>query len=55
MQQPAVADDEVAGFDTDVHLAGLIQVKLEGVGLSSRAPPMAPARPHPQPEFDYAA
>ena len=28
---------------------------LEGVGLPSRAPPIAPARPHPQPELDFAA
>ena len=28
---------------------------LEGVGLPSRAPPIAPARPDPQSEFDYAA
>ena len=28
---------------------------LEGVGLPSRAPPIAPARPHPQGEFDYAS
>ena len=32
-----------------------IQRYLEGVGLPSRAPPIAPARPHPQHEFDYAA
>ena len=29
-----------------------IQRYLEGVGLPSRAPPIAPARPHPQHEFD---
>ena len=28
---------------------------LEGVGLPARPPPMAPARPHPQAELDYAA
>ena len=28
---------------------------LEGVGLPPRAPPIAPARPHPQPELDFAA
>ena len=28
---------------------------LEGVGLPSRAPPIAPACPDPQHEFDYAA
>ena len=28
---------------------------LKGVGLPSRAPPIAPARPHPQTQFDYAA
>ena len=32
-----------------------IQCYLEGVGLPSRAPPIAPARPHPQPELDFAA
>ena len=32
-----------------------IERYLEGVGLPSRAPPIAPARLHPQPEFDYAA
>ncbi len=34
-----------------------IRTYLEGVGLSARAPPIAPARPHPQHEFDmdYAA
>ena len=32
-----------------------IQRYLEGVGLPSRAPPIAPARPHHQHEFDYAA
>ena len=32
-----------------------IQAYLVGVGLPSRAPPIAPARPHPQSEFDYAA
>ena len=31
-----------------------IKVYLEGVGLPSLAPPIAPARPHPQSEFDYA-
>lgn len=31
-----------------------IQRYLEGVGLPSRAPPIAPARPDPQREFDYA-
>ena len=29
-----------------------IQRYLEGVGLPSRAPPIAPARPHPQHEFE---
>ena len=33
----------------------LRRVFREGVGLPSRAPPIAPARPHPQSEFDYAA
>ena len=28
---------------------------FEGVGLPSRAPPIAPARPHPQDELDFAA
>ena len=28
---------------------------VEGVGLPSRAPPIAPARPQPQPELDFAA
>ena len=28
---------------------------LEGVGLPARAPPIAPATPHAQPEFEYAA
>jgi hypothetical protein len=28
---------------------------LEGVGLPARPPPIAAARPHPQPQFDYAA
>ena len=34
-----------------------IRTYLEGVGLPARAPPIAPARPHPQHEFDmdYAA
>ena len=32
-----------------------VQRYLEGVGLPSRAPPIAPARPHPQSEFDCAA
>ena len=32
-----------------------IQRYLEGVGLPSRAPPIAPACPDPQHEFDYAA
>ena len=32
-----------------------IQAYLEGVGLPSRAPPIAPAPPHPQHELDYAA
>ena len=32
-----------------------IQAYLEGAGLPSRAPPIAPARPHPQHELDYAA
>jgi len=34
---------------------GSIHRYLEGVGLPSRAPPIALARPHPQHEFDYAA
>jgi hypothetical protein len=37
---------------TDPHSIGTY---LEGVGLPSRAPPIAPARPHPQREFDYAS
>ena len=32
-----------------------IQCYLEGVGLPSRAPPIAPARPDPQDELDFAA
>ena len=34
-----------------------IRTYLEGVGLPARAPPIAPARPHPQHELDmdYAA
>ena len=32
-----------------------IQRYLEGVGLPSRAPPIALACPDPQHEFDYAA
>ena len=32
-----------------------IQRYLEGVGLPSRAPPIAPARPHPQTELEFAA
>jgi len=32
-----------------------IQCYLEGVGLPARAPPIAPARPDPQHEFDFAA
>ncbi len=31
-----------------------IRIYLEGVGLPSRAPPIAPARPPPQQEFDLA-
>jgi hypothetical protein len=27
---------------------------LHGMGLPTRAPPIAPARPHLQPKFDYA-
>ena len=27
---------------------------LHGMGLPARAPPIAPARPQPQTEFDYA-
>jgi hypothetical protein len=27
---------------------------LQGMGLPARAPPIAPARPQPQTEFDYA-
>ncbi len=27
---------------------------LQGMGLPARAPPIAPARPHPQTEFDHA-
>ena len=27
---------------------------LHGMGLPARAPPIAPARPDPQPQFDYA-
>ena len=27
---------------------------LHGMGLSARGPPIAPARPDPQPQFDYA-
>ena len=32
-----------------------IQRYLAGVGLPSRAPPIAPPRPQPQHEFDFAA
>ena len=32
-----------------------IRTYLEGVGLPSRPPPIAPARPDPQRQFDYAA
>ena len=34
-----------------------IRTYLEGVGRPARAPPIAPARPHPQQQFDmdYAA
>jgi len=31
---------------------GSIRRYLEGVGLPARAPPIAPARPHAQQEFD---
>lgn len=31
---------------------GSARHSLEGLGLSARPPPIAPARPHPQPEFD---
>ena len=34
---------------------GAIQRYLDGVGLPSRAPPIAPAQPHRQLEFDDAA
>jgi hypothetical protein len=37
---------------TDPHSIGTY---LEDVGLPSRAPPIAPARPHPQREFDHAS
>ena len=37
---------------TDAHS---IRTYLEGVGLPARAPPVAPARPDPQHEFDQAA
>ena len=37
---------------TDAHS---IRTYLEGVGLPARAPPVAPARPDLQHEFDYAA
>ena len=37
---------------TDLHS---VRTYLEGVGLPSRTPPIAPARPDPQTEFDYAA
>jgi hypothetical protein len=36
---------------TDPHA---IRTYLEGVGLNSRPPPVAPARPRPQTQFDYA-
>ena len=32
-----------------------IRSYLEGVGLPARPPPIAPARPDPQPELDFAA
>jgi len=32
-----------------------IRSYLEGVGLSARPPPIAPARPAPQPELEFAA
>ncbi len=31
-----------------------IRTYLDGVGLASRAPPLAPPRPLPQTDFDYA-
>jgi hypothetical protein len=34
--------------------AGSIHRCLQGMGLPARAPPIAAARSHPQPEFDYA-
>ena len=37
---------------TDPHS---IRGYLEGVGLPSRAPPVAPARPHSQRQLDYAS
>ena len=32
-----------------------IRTYLDGVGLASRAPPIAPPRPLPQTQFDYAS
>ena len=32
-----------------------IRTYLDGVSLASRAPPIAPPRPLPQTEFDYAS
>ena len=34
--------------------AASIRAYLDGVGLDSHPPPVAPARPQPQTEFEYA-
>ena len=41
--------------DIRLQIAAAIRRFLQGRGLSWRAPPIAPARPDPQPVFDYVA